>query len=74
MAKSCKVSLDPAPCEMVEKAGRLGVETLWDRYQAVLSQCGSTGCGAGALMRHGSMDPAQVGELCGDGLKAVLTA
>jgi carbon-monoxide dehydrogenase catalytic subunit len=34
----------------------------------------ATGCGAGALMRHGFMNPANVGELCGDGLKAVLTA
>ncbi len=34
----------------------------------------ATGCGAGALMRNGFMDPANVGELCGDGIKAVLTA
>jgi len=34
----------------------------------------ATGCGAGALMRHGFMDPANTGRLCGDGLKAVLTA
>ncbi len=34
----------------------------------------ATGCGAGALMRHGFMDPASVDELCGDGIKAVLTA
>jgi carbon-monoxide dehydrogenase catalytic subunit len=34
----------------------------------------ATGCGAGALMRHGLMNPANVDELCGDGLKAVLTA
>lgn len=34
----------------------------------------ATGCGAGALMRHGFMDPANVDSLCGDGLKAVLTA
>lgn len=34
----------------------------------------ATGCGAGALMRHGYMDPARVEELCGDGLKAVLQA
>jgi carbon-monoxide dehydrogenase catalytic subunit len=34
----------------------------------------ATGCGAGALMRHGFMDPANVNDLCGDGLKAVLTA
>jgi len=34
----------------------------------------ATGCGAGALMRHGYMDPANVSQMCGDGLKAVLTA
>jgi carbon-monoxide dehydrogenase catalytic subunit len=34
----------------------------------------ATGCGAGALMRHGFMDPANTDELCGDGLKAVLRA
>ena len=33
-----------------------------------------TGCGAGALMRQGFMDPANVDEFCGEGLKAVLTA
>jgi carbon-monoxide dehydrogenase catalytic subunit len=32
----------------------------------------ATGCGAGALMRHGLMDPANVDELCGDGLRGVL--
>ena len=34
----------------------------------------ATGCGAGALMRQGFMDPANVDEFCGEGLKAVLTA
>lgn len=34
----------------------------------------ATGCGAGALMRHGFMDPANTAGMCGDGLKAVLTA
>lgn len=34
----------------------------------------ATGCGAGSLMRHGFMNPANVDALCGDGLKAVLTA
>jgi len=34
----------------------------------------STGCGSGAFMRHGLMDPANVNELCGEGLSAVLTA
>ncbi len=34
----------------------------------------ATGCGAGALMRHGFMDPANTDSLCGEGLKAVLHA
>ncbi len=34
----------------------------------------ATGCGAGALMRHGFMDPANTDELCGEGLAAVLRA
>lgn len=34
----------------------------------------ATGCGAGALMRHGMMNPANVDALCGEGIKAVLTA
>lgn len=34
----------------------------------------ATGCGAGALMRHGFMDPANVDKFCGEGLKEVLTA
>jgi anaerobic carbon-monoxide dehydrogenase catalytic subunit len=33
----------------------------------------ATGCGAGALMRHGFMDPKNVDGLCGEGLSAVLT-
>ncbi|MCG0239617.1 MAG: anaerobic carbon-monoxide dehydrogenase catalytic subunit [Firmicutes bacterium] len=40
MVTKCQVSLDPAVCEMYEKARRLGVETAWDRYQAMLPQCG----------------------------------
>jgi carbon-monoxide dehydrogenase catalytic subunit len=34
----------------------------------------ATGCGAGALMRHGFMDPANVDQLCGEGIRTVLTA
>ena len=34
----------------------------------------ATGCGAGALMRHGFMDPANTDEFCGEGLSAVLRA
>lgn len=34
----------------------------------------ATGCGAGALMRHGFMDPANTDALCGEGLAGVLRA
>ena len=34
----------------------------------------ATGCGAGALMRHGFMDPANTDKFCGNGLTAVLRA
>lgn len=34
----------------------------------------ATGCGAGALMRHGFMDPANTEAFCGEGLAAVLKA
>ena len=34
----------------------------------------ATGCGAGALMRHGFLDPANTADLCGYGLNTVLTA
>ena len=33
-------SADPAVREMLEEAGRQGVETVWDRYEAQLPQCG----------------------------------
>ncbi len=34
----------------------------------------ATGCGAGALARHGFMDPDNVDQFCGDGLREVLQA
>lgn len=40
MATKCNVSLDPAVCTMVDKAKRMGIETIWDRYEAMLPQCG----------------------------------
>jgi len=35
-----KKSLDPAVRLMIDKAASLGLETIWDRYQAMLPQCG----------------------------------
>lgn len=58
MAKSCKASLDPAVCEMVEKAEQEGVRTVWDRYQAMLPQCGFGE--TGLCCRHCLMGPCRI--------------
>ncbi|BCV20527.1 anaerobic carbon-monoxide dehydrogenase catalytic subunit [Moorella sp. Hama-1] len=64
MAKSCKVSLDPAVCEMVEKARRLEVETVWDRYQAMLPQCGFGE--TGLCCRHCLQGPCRIDPFGGE--------
>lgn len=66
MTKPCAVSLDPAVCEMVEKAKRLGVETVWDRYQAMLPQCGFGD--TGLCCRHCLQGPCRIDPL-GNGPK-----
>ena len=33
-------SIDPATQEMLAHAEELGLETAWDRYEAMLPQCG----------------------------------
>ncbi len=33
-------STDPAVRQMIAKAGQMGVTTVWDRYEAMLPQCG----------------------------------
>ena len=64
MANSCKVSLDPAVCEMVEKAKRLEVETIWDRYQAMLPQCGFGE--TGLCCRHCLQGPCRIDPFGGE--------
>jgi carbon-monoxide dehydrogenase catalytic subunit len=64
MAKSCKVSLDPAVCEMVEKARRLEVEMVWDRYQAMLPQCGFGE--TGLCCRHCLQGPCRIDPFGGE--------
>jgi carbon-monoxide dehydrogenase catalytic subunit len=63
-----------AGCNNVKVSQDLNFVTIARRLLKENVLVVATGCGAGALMRHGFMDPAQVDELCGDGIKAVLTA
>ena len=63
-----------AGCNNVKVAQDLGFVTIAKKLLKENVLVVATGCGAGALMRHGFMDPANVDELCGDGIKAVLTA
>lgn len=64
MANPCKVSLDPAVCEMVEKARRVKVETVWDRYQAMLPQCGFGE--TGLCCRHCLQGPCRIDPFGGE--------
>ena len=63
-----------AGCNNVKVTQDLGFVTIARRLLKENVLVVATGCGAGALMRHGFMDPANVDALCGPGLKAVLTA
>ncbi|HEY8393453.1 MAG TPA: anaerobic carbon-monoxide dehydrogenase catalytic subunit [Thermaerobacter sp.] len=64
MIKPCAASMDPAVCQMVEKARELGVETVWDRYQAMLPQCGFGE--TGLCCRHCLQGPCRIDPF-GDG-------
>lgn len=64
MTKQCKVSLDPAVCEMVEKARSAKVETVWDRYQAMLPQCGFGE--TGLCCRHCLQGPCRIDPFGGE--------
>lgn len=64
MVKSCKVSLDPSVCEMAEKAKKKGIETVWDRYQAMLPQCGFGE--TGLCCRHCLQGPCRIDPFGGE--------
>lgn len=64
MVKPCKASLDPAVCEMVEKAKQMGMETIWDRYQAMLPQCGFGE--TGLCCRHCLQGPCRIDPFGGE--------
>lgn len=40
MAETNRKSIDPACAYLIERAAQQGVETTWDRYDAMLPQCG----------------------------------
>ncbi|AEH47839.1 anaerobic carbon-monoxide dehydrogenase catalytic subunit [Parageobacillus thermoglucosidasius] len=64
MGKTCNFSLDPAVCEMIEKAKQMGVETIWDRYQVMLPQCGFGE--TGLCCRHCLQGPCRIDPFGGE--------
>ncbi len=63
-----------AGCNNVKVPQDSGFTTIASRLLKENVLILATGCGAGALARHGFLDPAGVESLCGEGLKAVLQA
>ncbi|MDI3257109.1 MAG: anaerobic carbon-monoxide dehydrogenase catalytic subunit [Kyrpidia sp.] len=72
MVKSCKASLDPSVCEMLEKARNTGVETVWDRYEAMLPQCGFGE--TGLCCRHCLQGPCRIDPFGGEPSKGICGA
>ena len=71
MAYSEKIlsrSIDPAAHEMLARAEELGLETVWDRYEAQLPQCGFGELGV--CCRHCNMGPCRISPFDGEGPKA----
>ncbi len=61
MAYSEKIlsrSIDPATHEMLARAEELGIETAWDRYEAMLPQCGFGELGV--CCRNCNMGPCRI--------------
>jgi len=61
-------SIDPSVHKMLERAGELGLETAWDRYEAQLPQCGFGELGV--CCRHCNMGPCRISPFDGEGPKA----
>jgi len=51
-------SIDPAVHELLARAEELGLETAWDRYEAMLPQCGFGELGV--CCRHCNMGPCRI--------------
>jgi carbon-monoxide dehydrogenase catalytic subunit len=51
-------SIDPSVHKMLERAGQLGLETAWDRYEAMLPECGFGELGV--CCRNCNMGPCRI--------------
>jgi carbon-monoxide dehydrogenase catalytic subunit len=60
-------SIDPATQEMLARADELGFETAWDRYEAMLPQCGFGELGV--CCRNCNMGPCRISPFEGEGPK-----
>jgi carbon-monoxide dehydrogenase catalytic subunit len=56
--KALSRSIDPTVHEMLTQAEALGLETVWDRYEAMLPQCGFGELGV--CCRHCNMGPCRI--------------
>ncbi|ERM92236.1 carbon monoxide dehydrogenase [Caldanaerobacter subterraneus subsp. yonseiensis KB-1] len=72
MAKLSKTSLDPAVVEMVEKAKSMEIKTVWDRYQAMVPQCGFGE--TGLCCRHCLMGPCRIEPFGGEPKRGICGA
>lgn len=62
-----KRSIDPATQEMLDRAQKAGIETIWDRFDAMQPQCGFGE--AGLCCRNCAMGPCRVSPFEGEGPK-----
>jgi carbon-monoxide dehydrogenase catalytic subunit len=58
-------SIDPATQEMLARAEELGLQTAWDRYEAMLPQCGFGELGV--CCRNCNMGPCRISPFEGEG-------
>jgi len=56
--KTMQRSIDPAVHQMLERAEQLGLETVWDRYQKMLPECGFGELGV--CCRNCNMGPCRI--------------
>jgi len=66
--KAMSRSIDPATQEMLAHAEELGLETAWDRYEAMLPQCGFGELGV--CCRNCNMGPCRISPFEEEGPKA----
>jgi carbon-monoxide dehydrogenase catalytic subunit len=65
--KFIEKSIDPSVHRMLERADELGLETIWDRYQAMLPECGFGELGV--CCRNCNMGPCRISPFEDEGPK-----